>query len=191
MDARRTDGDGEAKHVKMNSDSSKVESVFGLFNRFLSVASFVAIALVAFACQYNQHKPGDFESLIAGEFERLCPNSNNCQLNLNEVTDFDWDKLYVGRIGLIDEEVNKIIGSKVFSDKHEFVQRLAFFRGDQLIFQETGPPILEHPAAGAVMFTGLDFLNGVTVFDSSTIFDARRYKQNDGYVYELTCINCR
>jgi len=63
-------------------------------------------------------------------------NFKNCVVSVDEVVDFDWDKMYVFREGVGNEMIEKILGTKLNNSFDSTGRRIVFVRSDKVVYEE-------------------------------------------------------
>jgi len=51
-----------------------------------------------------------FQGNLKDKIHQTCSSSEHCKINLGDVTDFEWDNMYVFALGTTHDTINKVIG---------------------------------------------------------------------------------
>lgn len=65
------------------------------------------------------------ESKIAGRVRAQCETAKPCIIRISDLTDFQWDEMYVFRYSASIDQIEQVIGAPV-SEKTQFTRKLVF-----------------------------------------------------------------
>lgn len=119
-----------------------------------------------------------------------CKLQTPCKIEISKITPFSWDEFYFFDAAILDIEVNKILGQKVFSAPFSgYTHRLVFLKNGKVVYQEEEPADLEGKLNGEIYFE-LNQAKKYAKFSENALFDVQKLKSSDGEHYLLNCINC-
>ncbi|MBU1935218.1 hypothetical protein KKF04_04135 [Patescibacteria group bacterium] len=74
-------------------------------------------------------------------------NFENCIVSANEVTDFDWDRIYIFSDSVNNSQISKILQIEYSNEKAEMKRRTIFIKNNNIVHEELfsyeqfdGPP---------------------------------------------------
>ena len=142
----------------------------------------VALTLLfMFGCS----RSGAIERRI-GEHIDACQSDSPCMVRIQELTTFEWDRMYVFSYGVSHPYVESALGTR-FPDYVEFKRRLVFLKGGSIVHREEEPTDIERMVDGEVSFAGLDTQPSHLSFTpSDAVFIATRQTHSRGVAYTLT-----
>jgi hypothetical protein len=92
----------------------------------------------------------NIETTIRKKIEQECP-SDSCTINLNQVLQFDWDKMIAFSDAAPPEVINDAIG-KEYPSFVEFTRPMIFLRNKKIVRYENNALDNEGPIDGQVIF---------------------------------------
>ena len=120
-----------------------------------------------------------------GNRVKACTPSAPCIVKIKDVTEFQWDQLYVFESGASLDEIRKSIGTD-YPDYVEFKRRLVFLKDGRIIHREDEPTDVEGPANGEVSFAESHSDRHLSFTPEKAVFRAEKKTFNDGVYYTLT-----
>ncbi len=140
---------------------------------------FLSIIMIA-GCQSSIQKK------IVYNIKLNCKNPDTCVLNIENVTNFKWDKLYIFNEDVHLEELNKVLGFNYEYFK-DIARRIIFTRGNKVVYHEDDYPYPEEKFKGKVIFDlGFDTVKYAIFTNNEAIFKIHRKKIEGFEYYELT-----
>lgn len=131
-------------------------------------------------CQ-NANK-GKLERKIEKHIENQCSN-DICTIDLSDITEFQWDKLYVFNESATLDTIENVIGQNYpfFTD---IARRMVFINSNNIIvYHEDVFPLASQFVNGQVLF---NLSENVTYrLFSHKVFEVRKYYTEKGYYYVL------
>lgn len=129
------------------------------------------------------------QTLIAEKIERICSARVGCEIEMPDTISFPWDKLYVFQPGILDVEIEGMIGKKVvFSE--EFSNKYVFLLDNKVVYTEEHHINFDRFADGTVMFGANDEARKFASIDRSSRFEVRIDRRGSRTTFYLTCANC-
>lgn len=148
-----------------------------LVKQFLSFAFVLPIMI---SCS----KSGVVEQRI-GDRVNTCKPTEACIINIKELTDFQWDKMFVFTSGARNEDIDKAIGIK-YPDFVEFTRLMVFTKDGKIVHREKESTNIEGAVNGQVNFEG-SYVDRFSLYMSDTaLFRAEKIELKGGRVYRLT-----
>lgn len=127
---------------------------------------------------------GTVESRIAGRVENTCAPSAPCVIRVGDVTDFEWDKMYVFRYSATREQVRQALGTDL-PERVEFSRKIVFSKGGRVVYNEELPGNIESVVEGQVLF-GIPADEAYIAFTrDAAVFSAEKKKFDGRIFYEL------
>lgn len=114
-----------------------------------------------------------------------CKSADACIIRIKDLTDFQWDKMYVFEYGARLEQIEKALGTK-YPDYVEFKRRIVFLKGGGIVHREDEPTDIERLVNGQVSFAE-SYTNPVWSFTPETaVFRGEKKEFSEGVYYVLT-----
>jgi hypothetical protein len=133
----------------------------------------------------NCTKSGLIEPLVVGRAKSCKPNTS-CIIRMKELTDFEWDQMYVFSPGASQEFIEKSLGTP-FPDYVEFKRRFVFLKAGKIVHREDDPTDIEHPIDGQVSFAESYAEPSHWLFSPETaVFNAEKRVFGNGSIYIMT-----
>jgi len=98
----------------------------------------VLFLLVFTSCRSRSIDPSSIEAKLVTGINTTCHDYSNCTIRLKDVTDFDWDRVYVFEYTAGQAEIEKVIGVP-FPRYEEFKRSMIFLNGGKLVYGEANP----------------------------------------------------
>ena len=153
----------------------------------------ILIVCLICSCQKSSRKSSEpISEKISQYVETNCKESKTCTLNLKEITNFSWDKLYFFSGSVEESDISKVIGKKFSSTSQYYSNKLIFIQNNQIVESEQHIMLeIDEPFHnGDVDFELKDSQNNYIGFNNESKFEVEKIKLNDGEFYRLRCINC-
>jgi hypothetical protein len=129
-------------------------------------------------------KSGVIEQRI-GDRVNACKPTEACIIKIKELTDFQWDKMYVFTSGARNEHIDRALGIK-YPDLIEFTRLMVFTKDGKIVHLEKQPTDIEGAVNGQVYFEG-SYIDRYSLYLSDTaLFRAERIEFKEGRYYKLT-----
>lgn len=144
--------------------------------KILRVTSLALFSVFLLACSL-----GTFEDKIVGKIEAEC-KSSPCVIRISDLTNFDWDKMYVFYYG---EDIEPILGVSI-PEETRFTRKIVFTKEGNVVHYEELPTDIEAMVNNQVNFVDADgnYRHSVYSFDSA-VFEAKKYSGGSGIFYQL------
>jgi hypothetical protein len=143
--------------------------------------------LIFFAsCGTKTVDPFSVEGKLVTRINTTCGESSSCFIRLRDVTDFDWDRVYVFTYSVRQSEIEKVIGVP-FPQYEEFNRSMIFFNGGKLVYSEAEPTDVEGLINNEVVFDIADE-DAYRSYSSESQFEVKRKNFQRGVYYELRLI---
>ena len=121
-----------------------------------------------------------------GEKVNSCKSDAPCIIRIKELTDFQWDEMYVFSYGAHAEYIERALGTPL-PDPVEFQRRIVFLEGGRIVHREDEPTDIEGMVDGEVGFAGMDTQPSHLSFTPATsVFTASKHEHSNGIAYTLT-----
>lgn len=125
-----------------------------------------------------------FERKMISVIVANCQGRQECLLRPRDVTNFQWDKMFVFGYGASDSEVERVLGTK---DRWggEFQRKIVFTNGGKVVFHEEEPADVEHPLKDEVAFNfppNFDY----GVYSQNVVFKVLEKSSTNGRYFELS-----
>jgi hypothetical protein len=134
------------------ADSSRLIRALGAYSYWTMKRFF--ILTLALSLMLSCSKSGVIERKI-GERVDACKSDVPCIVGIKDLTDFQWDKMYVFSYGAYPEYIEKALGTPL-PDYVEFQRRIVFLKDGKIVHREDEPTDIESMADGEVSFAGMD-----------------------------------
>lgn len=125
-----------------------------------------------------------FERKMVSAIVANCQDRPECLLRPRDVTNFQWDKMFVFGYGASDSEVERVLGTK-HRWGGEFQRKIVFTNGGKVVFHEEEPTDVEHPLKDEVAF---DFSpnSDYGVYSNNVVFKVSEKLSPNGRYFELS-----
>lgn len=145
-------------------------------------------ALVLFGIAIGCKKDNTpFEAKLLSAISSKCQGRFPCTLPIKDVTDFEWDKLYVFKYTAHRGIVEKAVGHEL-RDFQEFHRRIIFTNRGNIVLYDEEPTNIEHVINNEVVFDIPDS-NDYGSYDASATFAIQKIATPRGSYYQLTKMN--
>src|SRR5262245_3079548 len=115
-------------------------------------AAIVAAALVGILIVYLVSRGSrQFEMKMVSAILANCQGRQECLLRPQDVTDFQWDKMFAFGYGASESEVKRVLGTNS-QWGGEFQRKIVFTDRGKIVFHEEQPTNVEHPLKDEVTF---------------------------------------
>ena len=105
----------------------------------------ILLMIVLYSCSN-----GHLENKIDNKIEGTC-KSGTCLINIRELTDFPWDKMYVFDMSVTYDQMVKVLGVKP-TEYTEFTRKLVFMLNHQITYFEEDKTDIETAVNGQLDF---------------------------------------
>jgi len=138
----------------------------------------LSISLIAFGCKDS------LRNKIEAKIQEQCKGVKVCKIDLKEVTDFKWDRMYFFKTGA---EVNKILGFHYPYLGDDVASRLVFVSGNVVTYHEDNFLALYTSTKEKVSFNFYNDLAPYYCFNAAdAIFEVNKTVHNGIVYYDLT-----
>jgi hypothetical protein len=148
---------------------------------FLSVLAVTTFFCSAPGCK--KETTSGFESKLVSAITTKCQSQAPCTLRIKDMTNFEWDKLYVFKYTASHEVVEKVIG-KPLKDYNEFHRRIVFTHNGHIVFYEEEPTNVEHVINNEVVLDIPDSAD-YRVYGADSVFTVQKVSTSEGSYYQL------
>jgi hypothetical protein len=146
-----------------------------------------ALCLVVLqSCGTPTINPHSIEGKLVTQIKITCGESTGCTIRLRDVTDFDWDRVYVFNDAVTKEQIEKVIGAP-FPRYEEFKRSIIFLNGGKVVYSEADPTDIESVINDQVVFD-LTYGNNYKAYSSGSRFEVQRKNFSRGVYYQLRLI---
>jgi hypothetical protein len=152
----------------------------------MSVKQFIVFAFVL-PIMISCSKSGIIEQKI-GDRINACKPTEVCIIKIKELTDFQWDKMYVFTSGARNEHIDKALGMK-YPNSVEFTRLMVFTKDGKIVHREEEPTSVENIVNGEISFKG-SYVDRYYLYTPDTAsFRAKKTEFKEGSYYKLTQLN--
>ena len=138
------------------------------------------------SCLTKSIDPNSIEGKLVTAINTTCSESGKCTIRLKDVTDFDWDRVYVFNYANSQSQIEELIGAP-FPKYQEFQRSIIFLNGGNIVHSESLPTDIERPIKNQVMFD-IAGRGNYRVYSSESRFDVQRENNERPVYYKLTLI---
>ncbi len=71
--------------------------------------------------------------------DKYCQKNTTCLIDMNEITPFDWDKMYILDKGMKPRDIEDIIGAK-FNEKASLFYKIIFVKDKKIVYSDEYHP---------------------------------------------------
>lgn len=146
--------------------------------RFLEI-----LFLLYFVTSCNENINSD--SMIAKKIEKKCNEKQSCKVNIKDLVNVAWDKMYVFKEGVSLEQINHVIGFK-YTYFEDIAKRIIFVKGKEVVFHEDEFPGVESAKNGELIFNIGDSVMFKGYSPDEAIFNVQKIEFSKGSYFELT-----
>ena len=146
---------------------------------------FSIISITLFLLEITGCKHTEFDDKIARKVKAACKGDGLCTIEIKDVTEFQWDKMYVFKYNSSIEDITKAIGS---SPGHysEFTRKIFFTRGNRIVYSEEEDANVERLLNGEVVFDIPDSINYKVYPIERAKFKVEVKEYEKGIYYQLS-----
>lgn len=138
--------------------------------------------LFLFACQTN-----NFDAKIVSYLKDNC-NNFPCTIRISEITNFEWDRMYVFSKGATMEIIQEAVGQYI-PEKTQFTRKIVFTKNDNVVHYEELPTIIDEIVSNQVYFDNVEDDKREIYTVENAVFEAREYSLGDRNYFQLNQIN--
>jgi hypothetical protein len=131
------------------------------------------ISLPVFACLFVYFGAWSVEAKIGKKVDN-CQPEIECIFKISEITDFQWDKMFVFDYAVPDDEIAKHLGTE-YGGGEQFKRQLVFLKDGKIIHQENLLTHVSDSVDDAVQFDGLTYNNPLSFTPDTAVFKAQKY----------------
>jgi hypothetical protein len=142
--------------------------------------------IVLQSCGTPTVDPHSIEGKLVTKIKTTCGESTGCTIRLRDVTDFDWDRVYVFNYAVTKDQIEKVIGAP-FPQYEEFKRSIVFLKGGKVVNSEADPTDIESVINDQVVFD-IAAQGNYRVYSSESRFEVQRKNFSRGVYYELRLI---
>lgn len=119
----------------------------------LGLAAFVAVSVYT-AQRSAQHRPASLSGRLIAYVDQNGQTDEPCPFSMNDLVDFQWDKLAMYQPGTPAAEISQALGVD-FKDATDQAGGLVFVSQDKIVYQESIPSKVNEPSR-LVLVTGTE-----------------------------------
>src|SRR5437588_11766583 len=102
----------------------------------------VMLLLVPLQCCTKSIDSNSVEGKLVARINSTCQDSSVCTIRVRDVTNFDWDKMYVFKYTATSDQMNKAVGLPL-PPYEEFKRKIITVSAGKDIYSEAEPTDLE------------------------------------------------
>jgi len=127
----------------------------------------------------------DLSNKIIRYIDNNTGESNSLIFNMNEITDFNWDKLLIYGVGSSSSEISNALGIE-YNESTDLVSGMVFVYDDKIVYKEQIPYNPEKPEK-LLLYVGMMYGQPNYRFFTSdnAIFEGSRRESKGKYFYEI------
>jgi len=148
----------------------------------------VILALVLLeSCGRKSINPNSVEGKLVARINSTCQDSSVCTIRVRDVTNFDWDKMYVFKYTATSDQMNKAVGLPL-PPYEEFERKIIFVGGGKVVYSEADPTDVEKPIDQEVVF----YIPDDALYKSygrDSVFRVTKKSFSNGVYYELRLVD--
>ncbi len=108
-----------------------------------------------------------------------------CVIKIKDVTDFDWDKMYIFDYGADIEQIKNAVGTSI-PERTQFTRKLVFTKNGKVIRYEELPTDIENIVDNEVIFGDSDTYPHTKIYlAEDAVFEVQKYLQGGETYYHL------
>lgn len=127
------------------------------------------------------------EGKLVTRINSTCQSSSVCTIRVKDVTNFDWDKMYVFKHTATSDQMNKAVGLPL-PPYEEFERKIIFVNVGKVVYSEADPTDVEKPIDQEVMFDIPDDAQYKS-YGRDSVFKVTRKSFSNGVYYELRLVD--
>ena|SRR5438270_9659180 len=147
----------------------------------------VMLLLVPLQCCTKSIDSNSVEGKLVARINSTCQSSSVCTIRVRDVTNFDWDKMYVFKHTATSDQMNKAVGLPLPPYK-EFERKMIFVSGRKVVYSEAEPTDVEKPIDQEVIFDIPDDAQYKS-YARDSLFTVTKKSFANGVYYELKLVN--
>ena len=148
----------------------------------------VILALVLLeSCGRKSINPNSVEGKLVARINSTCQDSSVCTIRVRDVTNFDWDKMYVFKYTATSDQMNKAVGLPL-PPYEEFERKIIFVGGGKVVYSEADPTDVEKPIDQEVVFDMPDDALYKS-YGRDSVFRVTKKSFSNGVYYELRLVD--
>lgn len=126
----------------------------------------------------------NIETRIAGRVRAQCETPNPCIVRISDLTDFQWDEMYVFLYSASVDQMEQVLGAPV-TEKDEFSRKVVFRWQGKVVRYEELPTDVSNLVDGEVVFDVADREYYKLYSVDSAVFRVEKKEFSNGIYYEL------
>jgi len=139
---------------------------------------FIFLFIILISCNTNT-----FDNKIINKIENTC-KENSCLVKIKDLTNFDWENMYVFKYNATFEEISKAIGIAPPHYK-EFTRKIIFTLNEKIVYFEEEKANIEGLIDNEVVFDIPDSVNFKKYTLQNAIFKTYKKEYKNGNYYEM------
>ena len=164
--------------------NKKIKIIFGIVSLLV-----IFIILLIYVWYNKKYDMGPVAQKIINEIDNLENSNSECIVDLNKITDFEWDKVIVVSadflaIGYSKEKIKNLWGIE-YEFQPGFKSRLLFIKNDSIVYEEEYLSSIENPVKFNISISPkLDYYK-ILSYNNAKIFAGRNQYNSKEYCYSL------
>jgi len=136
---------------------------------------------------FNSSCYHSFDNKTLHWIKNNCNQNKDCILNINDLTDFKWDKSYVFG-ATASENINRVLGFN-YPYYREFSTLIMFLKNNEIVYHQEIDSNIEKVDNNEIVFIGNDSINYVSITHQNERFKVQVDSTEDGVYYKLIQLN--
>jgi hypothetical protein len=168
------------KKKKLKGDLKKIKKNLDHLNNIIMKKLYIMSLLALFAsCNSVTNK-------IIKEYKKQISEKDSCIINISNLVDFEWDKMYSFKYtrGIMEEKLPKTILNKLNgTNTNEFASKIIFTLNDSIVYYEEHSIDIERIIKNQVVFDISDTATYKIYPKEKAIFKVTREESDVPYYY--------
>jgi len=164
--------------------NKKIKVIFGIISLFVIFITF----LIYIWCN-KKYDIGPVAQKIINEIDHLENSNSECIVDLNKITDFEWDKVIIVSadflaIGYSKEKIKSLWGIE-YEFQPGFKSRLIFIKNDSIVYEEAYLSSIENSVKFNISTSSkLDYYKILSNHNAKIVAGRNQYNSKE-YCYSL------
>src|SRR6185436_10946050 len=138
------------------------------------------------SCGKQTIDPNNVEGRLVANIKKNCQGPTVCKIRLRDVTNFDWDKVYVFDYTATEDEIAKVVGFPL-PRYDQFRRKMIFVDAGKLAYSEAEPTDIESLINDQIVF-GIPDNESYREFGRDPLFEVNKRSFSRGVYYELKLV---
>lgn len=164
--------------------NKKIKVLFGIISLFI-----ISITFLIYVWYNKKYDVGPVAQNIINEIDNLENSNSECIVDLNKITDFEWDKVIIVSadflaIGYSKEKIKNLWGIE-YEFQPGFKSRLIFIKNDSIVYEEAFLSSIENPVKFNISISSKFDYYKILYSNNAKITAGRSQYNSEEYCYSL------